>query len=264
MQDKRRVIAGNWKMFKTSKEAVSLVQDLEGQLDTLNDNNGKADGVEVIVCPPFTALKSIYTVLWQDKPPIQLGAQNMHWEDDGAYTGEISPLMLKDLECAYVIVGHSERRQYFCETDEKVNKKVKTALKHKITPIMCCGETLEQREAGQTQDFIQSQIMGGTEGLTVDDMKTFIVAYEPIWAIGTGKTASADDANDVIRHIRAVLATKFGIDVAKDVPILYGGSVKGSNIAELMAQPEINGALVGGASLDAGNFADIVRNARRQ
>ena len=170
--------------------------------------------------------------------------------------------MLKDLECSHVIIGHSERRQYFGEIDETVNNKVKTALKHKIIPIMCCGETLEQREAGQTQDFIQSQILGGTEGLTADDMKTFVVAYEPIWAIGTGKTASADDANDVIRHVRAVLATRFGTDVAKDIPILYGGSVKGSNIAELMAQPEINGALVGGASLDASSFADIVKNAR--
>jgi triosephosphate isomerase len=243
MQDKRRIIAGNWKMFKTAKEAVTLVQNLEEELDSLNENFDMVDGVEVIVCPPFTDLKSVYTVLWQDKPPIKLGAQNMFWEEEGAYTGEVSPLMLKDLECAYVIIGHSERRQYFGETDETVNKKVKAALKHKITPIMCCGETLEQREAGETQDFIQSQIVGGTEGLSVDDMKTFVVAYEPIWAIGTGKTASAEEANDVIRHIRAVLASKFGTEVAKDIPILYGGSVKGSNIAELMAQPEINGAL---------------------
>jgi triosephosphate isomerase len=264
MQDKRRIIAGNWKMFKTAKEAVTLVQNLEEELDSLNESFDMVDGVEVIVCPPFTDLKSVYTVLWQDKPPIKLGAQNMYWEDEGAYTGEVSPLMLKDLECAYVIIGHSERRQYFCETDETVNKKVKAALKHKIIPIMCCGETLEQREAGETQDFIQSQIIGGTEGLSADDMKTFIVAYEPIWAIGTGKTASAEDANDVIRHIRAVLASKFGTDVAKDIPILYGGSVKGSNAAELMAQPEINGALVGGASLEAASFADIVRNARKQ
>ncbi len=262
MQDKRRIIAGNWKMYKTSKEAVALVQGLEDKLDILTNNDNEIDGVEVIVCPPFTALKSIYTVLWQDKPPIKLGAQDVFWEDEGAYTGEVSPLMLKDLECEFVIIGHSERRTYFGETDETVNKKVKAALKHRITPIMCCGESLEQREVGETQAFIESQILGGTEGLTAGDMKRFIIAYEPIWAIGTGKTALPEDANDVIRHIRTVLASRFGDDVAKAVPILYGGSVKGGNIADFMAESEINGALVGGASLDVDSFADIIKNAR--
>lgn len=258
MPRKRRIIAGNWKMFKTAKEAVALVQELEDQLDALGD----LGDVEVIVCPPFTALKSIYTVLWQDKPPIKMGAQNMFWEDQGAYTGEISPLMLKDLECEFVILGHSERRMYFGETDEMVNKKVKAALRHNITPIMCCGESLEQREAGETQSFIESQILGGIEGLTADNMKKFIIAYEPIWAIGTGKAALPEDANEVNRHIRSILTSRFDEEVAKSVPILYGGSVKGGNIAQFMEQPEVNGALVGGASLEAESFADIIRNAR--
>lgn len=262
MQDKRRIIAGNWKMFKTAKEAVTLVQELEDRIDALGQtDDGLVNGCEIIVCPPFTALKSIYTVLWQDKPPIMLGAQNMFWEDEGAYTGEISPLMLKDLECAYVIIGHSERRMYFAETDETVNKKVRAALRHNMTPIMCCGESLEQREAGQAHSFVESQIIGGTEGLSADDMKNFVVAYEPIWAIGTGKTALPEDAEDIIKHIRGVLTSKFG-DMANAVPILYGGSVKGGNIAQFMDQPNINGALVGGASLKADDFIDIVRNAK--
>jgi len=263
MGDKRRIIAGNWKMYKTAKEAVFLVQDLEDQLDDLAQDDRGYDGVEVIVCPPSTDLKSVYTVLWQDKPAIKLGAQNIFWEDEGAYTGEVSPLMLKDLECDYVILGHSERRMYFGETDETVNKKVKAALRHDITPIMCCGESLEQREAGKTDSFIESQILGGTEGLEAGDMKSFIVAYEPIWAIGTGKTALPEDANDVIRHIRAVLASRFGTDAAQDIPILYGGSVKAGNIADFMAESDINGALVGGASLEAESFAGIVKNARK-
>ncbi|MBE0448048.1 MAG: triose-phosphate isomerase [Actinobacteria bacterium] len=260
MRDKRRIIAGNWKMYKTAKEAVYLVQELEDKLEGMATSHLGA--IEVIICPPFTALKSIYTVLWQDKPPIKLGAQDMFWEDEGAYTGEVSPVMLRDLECEFVIIGHSERRQYFCETDETVNKKVKVALKHGITPIMCCGESLKQREAGETEEFIQTQIIGGTEGLTERDMKNFIIAYEPIWAIGTGKTALPEDANDVIRHIRAVLASRFSTDVAGEIPILYGGSVNAGNIADFMAEPEINGALVGGASLEADSFANIIRNAR--
>jgi triosephosphate isomerase len=262
MRDKRRIIAGNWKMYKTAKEAVHLVQGLEDELDNIAGEGLGLGEVEIIVCPPFTALKSIYTVLGQDKPPIKLGAQDMFWENEGAYTGEVSPLMLKDLECEFVIIGHSERRQYFGETDETVNKKVKAALAHDITPIMCCGESLAQREAGETETFVQSQILGGTEGLSERDMKNFIIAYEPIWAIGTGRTALPEDANDVVRHIRAVLASKFGTEVAREVPILYGGSVNAGNIAEFMAEPEINGALVGGASLDAASFANIIRNAR--
>jgi len=262
MRDKRRIIAGNWKMYKTAKEAVFLVQELEDKLDDIAADGPGLENVEIIICPPFTALKSVYTVFGQDKPPIMLGAQNMFWEDEGAYTGEISPLMLKDLECEFVIIGHSERRQYFGETDETVNKKVKAALAHGIGPIMCCGESLEQREAGETEAFIQSQILGGIEGLSESDMKKLIVAYEPIWAIGTGKTALPEDANHVIKHIRGVVASRFGADIAKDVPVLYGGSVKPGNIADFMAEPDINGALVGGASLEAESFAGIIRNAR--
>ena len=188
----------------------------------------------------------------------------MHWEDEGAYTGEVSPVMLNDLECEYVIIGHSVRRMYFGETDQTVNKKVKAALVHGITPIMCCGESLEQRESGQAEAFIGSQILGGTEGLSENDMKDFVIAYEPIWAIGTGKTALPEDANSIIAHIRKVLASRFNEVIAKAVPVLYGGSVKGGNIAEFMAEPDINGALVGGASLEAESFASIVRNARKQ
>ncbi|HEY3374378.1 MAG TPA: triose-phosphate isomerase [Candidatus Aquicultor sp.] len=262
MQGKRRIIAGNWKMYKTPREAVELVQALEDKLDGMDVFNDMVSGVEVIVCPPSTDLKSVYTVFWQDKPPIKLGAQNMFWEEEGAYTGEISPLMLKDLDCKYVIIGHSERRMYFGETDETVNKKVKSALAHDITPIMCCGESLQQRQAGQANSFIGSQINGGTDGLTAEDMQDVIIAYEPIWAIGTGKTALPDDAESIINTIRKTLAAKFGDDVAAMVPVLYGGSVKPGNIADFMAQPGINGALVGGASLDAESFAGIIKNAK--
>ncbi len=245
------LIAGNWKMFKTTGEAISLVQEIARLTEDIKD-------VEVVACPPFTALKSVSTLIELDKLNIKLGAQNMHWEEEGAFTGEISPLMLGDLRVEYIIVGHSERRQYFGETDEIVNEKVKSALAHNLKPIVCVGEHLEQREKGETNKIIQAQIFGGLEGLINEMAEKIVVAYEPIWAIGTGVTATPEEANDAIRHIRALIGSMFSPIVAREMRILYGGSVKPDNIDDLMNEPDIDGALVGGASLDARSFAQIV------
>jgi len=246
------IIAGNWKMYKTNSEAVDLVKNL---INLVCD----ANNVEVVVCPPFTALESISELLTSGQTNVGLGAQNMHWEDEGAYTGEISPLMLKELKVKYVIIGHSERRAYFNEDDESVNRKVKAAFSHDLNPIVCVGESLEERENGMTQKVVQRQIFEGLKDLSADDAKSLVVAYEPIWAIGTGKSATAQDANDVIRHIRAVIGSMFGPEFAKELRIQYGGSVKPENVSELMDEPDIDGALVGGASLDAASFAKIVK-----
>ncbi|RJQ32178.1 MAG: triose-phosphate isomerase [Actinobacteria bacterium] len=255
--DRKPVIAGNWKMNMTTSAAVKLVQDLEYKLE----DKGNLD-VDVIVCPPFTSLRSVSTVFEYDKPKIAVGAQNMHWEEKGAFTGEISPLMLKDLAIRYAIIGHSERRQYFSETDEMVNKKIKSALNHKITPIVCVGETLEEREENKTQDKIKKQVIAALEGLQGLEVRKLVFAYEPIWAIGTGQTATPEQANDVIRFIRATIASASEPEDATHVRILYGGSVTADNIKSLMAEPEIDGALVGGASLEAESFAGIVLGAR--
>ncbi len=248
---RKPIIAGNWKMFKTAGQAVFLVQDLEPLLDGVKD-------VEVIVCPPAIALKSVSTVLEQDKPLVALGAQNMHWEEEGAYTGEISPTMLLDLGVKYVIIGHSERRQMFCETDETVNKKVKSALAHGLIPIMCCGETLEQRESDQVANVIGGQVAKGLAGLTDEDVAGMVIAYEPIWAIGTGRTATPEQANDTCGLVRETVRQSFG-DAADAVRVLYGGSVKPDNVDSLMATSDIDGALVGGACLDPESFARIIR-----
>ncbi len=248
---RKPIIAGNWKMHKTAGQSVFLVRELVKKL--------KPDlTVEVVVCPPFIALKSVSTFLQLDEVPVGIGAQNMHWEDEGAFTGEISPTMLIDLQIGYVIVGHSERRHYFSETDEMVNKKVKAAFAHGIKPIMCVGETLSQRQAGKTSEVVQRQMIEGLAGVNEKDLENLIVAYEPVWAIGTGKNATSADANDVIRHIRAIIASQFSTSAATQVRILYGGSVKPENISLFMREPEIDGALVGGASLDAQAFSQIV------
>jgi triosephosphate isomerase len=239
-------------MYKTSSEAVNLVQKLVDLVEDVQD-------VDIVVCPPFTALKSVATVLQFDKPNIELGAQNMYWEDEGAYTGEVSPIMLKELNVKYVIIGHSERRGYFGENDEVVNKKVEAAIAHKLTPIMCVGESLEERENEKTQEVVRKQIFDGLKGSNAEDVEKIVIAYEPIWAIGTGRSATAQDANDVIRHIRALIGSQFGQEVAKEVRIQYGGSVKPKNINEFMGEPDIDGALVGGASLEAESFARIVK-----
>lgn len=243
-------MAGNWKMYKTADEAVALVEALGAGLTG-------AEVAEVVVCPPFTALAPVAALI-RNGMSIKLGAQNMHWETEGAYTGEVSPPMLKQLGVEYVIVGHSERRQYFGETDETVNKKIHAALNRGLKPIFCVGETLEEREARQTNEVIHRQVVGGLAGVEAGPAADLIVAYEPIWAIGTGLTAEAEDANDVIRHIRALISSAYGLEAAQATRILYGGSVKPDNVARLMDEPEIDGALVGGASLTADSFLKLV------
>lgn len=239
------IIAGNWKMNNTIKEGLALVEDIKSK--KLDSN------VEKVVCVPFTLLKDVKEVL--KGSDIKLGAQNMHWEESGAFTGEVSPLMLNDIGVDYVIIGHSERRQYFLETDQTVNKKVKSAIKHDIKPILCVGETLEEREEGKEKDVIKGQIENGLKDIeNIDDI---VVAYEPIWAIGTGKTASSDEANDMIHFIRKTIGDLYGKSSDK-IRIQYGGSVKPSNISELMGKSDIDGALVGGASLKAEDFKDLI------
>jgi triosephosphate isomerase len=247
------IIAGNWKMNKTVSETVELVRALREALDGVS-------GVEVVLCPPFTALWAAQTVL--EGSPIGLGAQNMYWKDKGAFTGEISPLMLHEL-CQYVIIGHSERRQYFGETDESVNHKVKAALEHGLKPIVCVGESLAQYEAGETNQVVSRQVRGGLAGLTAEQMAQVVIAYEPVWAIGTGKAATGEGANAVVAgSIREPLAEMFGSPTAAATRVQYGGSVTPANIDEFMGQPDIDGGLVGGASLKAGDFAEIVKLTR--
>ncbi len=249
---RKPIIAGNWKMHKNIAEAVTLARDIR---EAVND----IDEVEVVLCPPFTALAAVEDVLTDTK--IGTGAQNMHWEDQGAFTGEVSPLMLKGW-CEYVIIGHSERREYFAETDEGVNKKIKSALAHHIGPIVCVGENLAQNEAGETNSFVGGQVRAAFDGLSAEQAVQVVVAYEPIWAIGTGKTAQPADANSIINvSIRGVLAELYGEETAQKIRIQYGGSVKPANVDAIMAQPDIDGALVGGASLTAENFVPLVKGA---
>ena len=245
---RRSIIAGNWKMNNTIEEAVSLVKELKDKVAT-----AKCD---VVICPTFLSLPAV--VKECEGTNIMVGAQNMHFEDKGAYTGEVSPKMLKELGVKFVIIGHSERRQYFNETDETVNKKVKVALENEIVPILCCGESLEQREGNTTEEVIEKQVTLGLEGIDKEEVKNVVIAYEPIWAIGTGKTATSEQANDTIKFIRTTVAKLYGNDIAEEMRILYGGSVKSSTIKEQMAMSDIDGGLVGGASLKASEFAAIV------
>jgi triosephosphate isomerase len=247
---RRPLIAGNWKMHKNVSESVALVSQLKEMV-------ADAKGVEVVVAPPFTALAAVAQVLKGSN--ILLSAQNTFWEESGAYTGEVSPSMLKDIGCACTIIGHSERRQYFGETNETVNKKLKTSLKASLLPIVCIGETLEERETGKTLKVIEEQLRGGLKGLSSAEMEKVVIAYEPVWAIGTGKTATSEQAQEVHLFIRKVIAELFGSKLAESLRILYGGSVKADTIDELMAQKDIDGALVGGASLKADSFARIVK-----
>ena len=247
------LVAGNWKMHKTAAEAVGLVRALLVEpLPT---------GVEVAVCPPFTALAEVHRAL--DGSSVRLGAQDMHWEGQGAFTGEISPVMLRDLGCHYAIIGHSERRQFFAETDEAVARKTAAAFAHGLVPIMCVGERLEERDAGQTEVVVTRQTIAGTQAVDERQASTVVIAYEPVWAIGTGRSASGVEANRVIALIRATLSERFGANAAAQTRILYGGSVTPENAAEFSAQPEIDGALVGGASLDAVKFLRIIQAAAR-
>jgi len=245
---RKPIIAGNWKMYKTVGEATAMLKEL--------CRLPLPETVEVVVCPAFTALYPAQAALAGSK--IKLGAQNVHWEEKGAFTGEISAVMLRDAGCEYVIVGHSERRQYFAETDESVNKKTKAVLAAGLTPIVCVGETLAQREAGDTENVIVRQVKDGLTGITPQQAAGLVIAYEPVWAIGTGKTASAADAAQGCSLIRRTVAELFGSEAASQLRIQYGGSVKPENIAELMAEADIDGALVGGASLEAGSFCKII------
>lgn len=253
---RRPMVAGNWKMHKTAGEGAILVQNLEELVRDVWED------VEVVVCPPFTALKSVSTVIELDRLTMGLGAQDVHWEAEGAFTGAISPRMLVDLRCDYVIVGHSERREYFGETDETVNKKVHAVFEAGMVPIVCVGESLAVREAGETEQFVRGQVRAAVDGISAEDAAKVVVAYEPIWAIGTGRTPTPESANDVCRSIRATLGATFGQDVAMQVRVLYGGSVKPENASMFFAEPDIDGALVGGAALDAGSFAGIAEAAR--
>jgi triosephosphate isomerase (TIM) len=250
---RKDLIAGNWKMHATHLEAIQMVQKLSYRLEPSDYQR-----VDVVVCPPLTALRSVQTVIESDHLEISLGAQHCFYEEKGAFTGEVSPQMLSKLSVSYVIAGHSERRQIFKETDEDVNKKVKAIFDEGMTPIMCCGETENEREQGLTEEKVGSQVRLGLQGLTSEQVAAMVIAYEPIWAIGTGKTASADDAGDMCTFVRNTVAEMFG-EAADSVRILYGGSVKPGNIAGLMAKRDIDGALVGGASLDPDSFAGIVR-----
>jgi len=244
-------IAGNWKMYKTIKEAATLAQELRVVLQDLG-------GCEVAICPPFPALAAARQALAGSA--IGLGAQNMHWEEQGAFTGEVSPRMLQGL-CDYVIIGHSERRTLFGETDETVNRKLHAALAHGLKPILCVGENLQQNQAGETAAFVGGQVRAALAGITVQQMRLITIAYEPIWAIGTGVPATGEGANAIVGGaVRQTLAELYGDGVAQEMRIQYGGSVKPDNISEFMVQPEIDGALVGGASLKAADFVGIVKN----
>ena len=256
---RRPLIAGNWKMHKNHLEAVQLTQKTAWGL-TSDDT----EAVEVVVCPPFTALRSVGTLIEGDRLAFRLGAQNCHPEPEGAYTGEVSAPMLAKLVCGYVIVGHSERRQYFGETDELVSRKARAVLASDMTPIVCVGESLEQRDAGQTAEVVQGQVRGSLAGLSAEQVGGLVVAYEPVWAIGTGRAATPGDAQETIALIRQTIAGLAGPPAAETIRIQYGGSVKPANIEDLMAQPDVDGALVGGASLDADEFALIVKGAGRR
>ncbi|HJV37167.1 triose-phosphate isomerase [Geomonas sp.] len=247
---RKPVIAGNWKLYKTKNEALALIEELAPLVKGV-------DNVEIVVAPVFTVLPSLIGAV--SGTGINLAGQDVFWEDEGAFTGEISPRMLMDAGASYVIIGHSERRQYFGETDATVNKKVKSALKGALVPIMCIGETLESREAGETFKVLEGQLRGGLEGLTATQFAPVIIAYEPVWAIGTGKTASDEQAQEAHAFIRGVLADLYGKQVADKTRVLYGGSVKPENIKGLMGCADIDGALVGGASLKGASFASIVR-----
>lgn len=241
-------IAGNWKMHKSIAEGVAFIEAVKDQV--------AGTQVEVAVCAPYILLQDL--VKAAKGTNIKIAAQNMHFEDFGAYTGEVSAAMLKEIGVTHVVIGHSERRQYFAETDETVNKKVIKALKEDLVPIMCIGELLEEREAGTEKDVVKGQLLKGLEGVSADQLATVVIAYEPVWAIGTGKTASADDANDMIAFIRQTLAEVYNDEVSEEVRIQYGGSVKPSNIEEIMNMSDIDGALVGGASLKAEDFVQLV------
>ncbi|MDD5129144.1 MAG: triose-phosphate isomerase [Candidatus Omnitrophica bacterium] len=249
---RKTIIAGNWKMYKNLKDGQDLAVSLRRDLY-------KIENVDIVICPPFTLLAYLADAL--ETSNIKVGGQDLYWQEEGAFTGEVSPLMLKDAGCQYVIIGHSERRQFFGETNETVNKKIKAALKNELTPIVCVGENLQEREADKTFKVIEDHVNNGLAGISASDMLKLVVAYEPVWAIGTGKTATPEQAQEVHKFIRDLLKKNYSQEVADSVRIQYGGSVKPENITELMNKPDVDGALVGGASLKADSFSAIIAKA---
>ncbi|HIJ57321.1 MAG TPA: triose-phosphate isomerase [Deltaproteobacteria bacterium] len=250
MSDRKALIAGNWKMYKTCAEAVDEAKALVDLVQPMDDR-------EIMIAPTYTALAQVSEVL--KGSPVALGAQNMFWENEGAFTGEISAPMLISAGCSHVIIGHSERRQYFGETDDTVNKKIVTAFNHDLIPVFCIGESEQERDLNQTFSILDKQVTKGLSNLSSKDLETLIIAYEPIWAIGTGKTATTEQAQEAHRFIRSLIDKAFGSELAQSMRILYGGSVKPDNIDELMAMPDVDGALVGGASLKADSFSNIIK-----
>jgi len=250
---RKTIVAGNWKMNKTNSEAVSMLKELASLVADVKD-------VEVVIGAPFTALSDAVEATKGSN--VKIAAQNMHWEDNGAFTGEISPVMLKDLGVEYVILGHSERREYFGETNEIINKKVKAALVKGLKPILCIGEKLEERESGNMEKVVEDHIRGGLAGLTKEDMANVVIAYEPVWAIGTGVTASPEQADDAHKFARGVIADIFDAEVAGNITIQYGGSMKPGNAKDLISKDNIDGGLVGGASLKAEDFSGIIKSAK--
>jgi triosephosphate isomerase len=255
MHSRTPLVAGNWKMYTRPRQGTVLAQKVAELVDAV------AERVDVVVAPPFTGLYPVSIAIELDHLPIELASQNVYYEDEGAFTGEVAPGMLTDMAVNYVIVGHSERRMYFGETDAGVNKKVKAVFEHGMTPIMCVGESLAQKDAGETDAHIASQVRAGAEGLLPEHAARLVVAYEPIWAIGTGRTAVPEEANDVSRMIRATIGAMFGPSAASTLRVLYGGSVKAENAGLFFGEPDIDGALVGGAALDAESFSKIVHAA---
>jgi triosephosphate isomerase len=251
---RKPIIAGNWKMYKTIKEAIELANGLKRELYKLDSSR-----IDIVLCPPFTALSEVSEVIADSD--IQLGAQDCFWEAEGAFTGEVSCNMLVDAGCKFLIIGHSERRQYFGETNESVNKKLKAALGQGLTPIVCVGETLNEREKGSTFKVLDDHIQNGLKDISQEDASRIVIAYEPVWAIGTGKTATAAQAQEAQKYIRDLLVKMYNEDVASGIRIQYGGSVKPENITELMRQPDVDGALVGGASLQVASFSEIAKKA---
>lgn len=248
---RKTIIAGNWKMYKTINQAIDLANGLKRELFKVD-----LSAIDVVLCPVFTALSEVAEIL--NETDIQLGAQDLYWQDEGAFTGEVSAPILKDAGCQYVIIGHSERRQFFGETNDSVNKKIKASLKHELTPIICVGENLQERESNNTFKVVTDHIQGALVDISAEDMLKTVIAYEPVWAIGTGKTATPAQAQEVHKFIRDLLRKMYGEEVAAAVRIQYGGSVKPENITELMGQADVDGALVGGASLKADSFSSIV------
>ncbi len=251
---RRPIIAGNWKLHKDNKEAQQLANQIKIKTTGIDD-------VDIVLCPPFTALSVVQDVIKDS--PLALGAQNVYWEDSGAFTGEVSAGMIKSTGAEYVIIGHSERRQYFGESDETVNKRIRAALNAGLKPIVCVGEVLEERESGVTNKVVARQVEGAFEGLTPDEMANVVIAYEPVWAIGTGKTATPEQAQEVHAHIRGLIEKQFGVERAEEIRIQYGGSVKPENAQSLLGQPDIDGALVGGACLKAESFVPIIQSAQK-